>query len=158
MPPVPSKISPGTSALRRGRHSEQNYVYHVTTCTHRRYPYFDSFRSARAVIDQIRREDSVGSTETLAFVVMPDHLHWLVRLNGQRPLSQTVSVVKSFSSRQINQNMCRSGKVWQSGFHDHGIRDEEDLTAVARYIVTNPLRAGLVDQLGDYPHWDAVWV
>jgi putative transposase len=32
------------------------------------------------------------------------------------------------------------------------------MTSIARYIVANPLRAGLVERLGDYPHWDAVWL
>jgi putative transposase len=48
--------------------------------------------------------------------------------------------------------------VWQRGFYDRAIRKEEDLLAVARYIVANPLRAGLVSQLSDYPFWDAVWL
>jgi REP element-mobilizing transposase RayT len=48
--------------------------------------------------------------------------------------------------------------VWQNGFHDHALRQEEDLAEVARYIVANPLRAGLVERLGDYPHWHAIWL
>ena len=35
---------------------------------------------------------------------------------------------------------------------------DEDLVAVARYIVANPVRAGLVKNVRDYPHWDAVWL
>jgi hypothetical protein len=54
---------------------------------------------------------------------------------------------------------CRVGsRLWQDGFHDHGIRREEDLRKVARYIVGNPLRAGLVDNILNYPYWDAVWL
>jgi len=34
----------------------------------------------------------------------------------------------------------------------------EDLMKVARYIVANPLRAGLAGHLADYPHWDAIWL
>ncbi len=43
-------------------------------------------------------------------------------------------------------------------FHDRAMRKEEDLKAAARYIVANPLRAGLVERCGDYPLWDAVWL
>jgi hypothetical protein len=32
------------------------------------------------------------------------------------------------------------------------------MQGIARYIVGNPLQAGLVDRIGDYPHWDAVWL
>jgi hypothetical protein len=38
------------------------------------------------------------------------------------------------------------------------LRREEDVLSVARYIVVNPLRAGLVARVGDYPLWDAVWL
>jgi putative transposase len=48
--------------------------------------------------------------------------------------------------------------VWQRGFHDHALRKEEDIVSVARYIVANPVRDGLVRRIGDYPHWDAVWL
>ena len=34
----------------------------------------------------------------------------------------------------------------------------EDLVGVARYIVANPVRAGLVNRVGEYPYWDAVWL
>jgi hypothetical protein len=46
----------------------------------------------------------------------------------------------------------------EAGFHDHAVRSEEELPALARYIVANPVRAGLVARTGLYPHWDAVWV
>jgi hypothetical protein len=38
------------------------------------------------------------------------------------------------------------------------LRKDEDLQTVARYIVANPLRAGLVEKIGDYPLWDAIWL
>ena len=48
--------------------------------------------------------------------------------------------------------------VWQKGFHDRAVRQEDDLPAIARYVVANPVRAGLVTKTGTYPHWDAIWV
>ena len=149
---------PRSSALRRGRYSALNNVYHVTSCTRNRRPLFERFAVARAVINSIRREDQGGHTQTLAFVVMPDHIHWLVRITGNRSLSKSVNNVKSWSARQVNARRRQSGPVWQKGFYDHGIRAEEDLATAARYIVANPLRSGLVGSLGDYPHWDAVWL
>jgi putative transposase len=60
--------------------------------------------------------------------------------------------MKIFSARRIGR------RIWQTGFHDHALRADEDVVRVARYIVANPLRAGLVSSPGEYPHWDAVWV
>lgn len=48
--------------------------------------------------------------------------------------------------------------TWQRGFFDRAIRREDDLVSIARYIVANPLRAGLVERIGDYAHWDSVWM
>jgi len=66
--------------------------------------------------------------------------------------------VKGSSSVAINRTLHQSGRLWQPGFHDRALRREQDLQPLARYIVANPLRAGLVKRLGDYPLWDAIWV
>jgi len=48
--------------------------------------------------------------------------------------------------------------IWQAGYHDHALRKEEDIRDVARYIVMNPVRAGLVRSVREYPLWDAKWL
>ncbi len=96
--------------------------------------------------------------ENLAFVIMPDHLHWLLALRDGAKLSQVMHALKGYSAFRINQSLQRRGPIWQSGYHDRALRRDEDLLAMARYIVANPLRAGLVQKLGDYPLWDAVWL
>jgi len=48
--------------------------------------------------------------------------------------------------------------VWQRGFHDHAVRREENLRALARYIIANPLRAGLTRSPAEYSFWDCVWL
>ncbi len=94
----------------------------------------------------------------MAFVVMPDHVHWLVQLLDDASLSQVLKTVKSSSAYQINQHLNRRGKFWQNGFHDHALRKEEAVIEAARYIIANPLRAGLVGNVREYSHWDAIWV
>ena len=117
-----------------------------------------SLRCGRAVVQSMLREDRAGHTMTLAFVVMPDHLHWLFQLAGSRSLSRTVNTMKSFAARQVNGLANRRGPVWQRGYYDRAIRRDEDLVTVARYIVTNPLRAGIAKSLRMFPLWYAVWV
>ncbi|MBA1149288.1 transposase [Ectothiorhodospiraceae bacterium WFHF3C12] len=141
--------------LRRGRYSETGRIYLVTTTTHDRYPVFQDIRAGRALVQALKTERRV---DTLCFVVMPDHLHWLIQLNWIEPLERIVGRVKSKSARAVNQLFNHRGRLWQDGFHDRALRREEDLIAVARYVVANPLRAGLVRSVGDYPLWDAVWL
>ena len=144
--------TPHAADLRKGRFSQSGGVYLVTTVTRDRLPMFNCFPSARCVVRALRIEHAAGRAMTLAFVVMPDHLHWLLSLGPTAPLSHVVRTVKSVVAHQLG------GRIWQQGFHDHAVRAEEDLPAIGRYIVNNPVRAGLVSRAGHYSHWDAVWL
>ena len=105
---------------------------------------------------QANRIYLVNSTN-LCWVVMPDHIHLLLQL-GEADLGQVVKKLKAQSARRLNHEIGRAGRFWAPGFHDHALRKEEDLKYVARYIVANPLRAGLVKRVASYPYWNAVWL
>ena len=129
----------------------------ITTVTEGRVPIFEDFSLARTTILVLREQESTKRVSTQAFVLMPDHLHWLFVLNSGT-LSDIVKCFKAHSAMAINQILGRRGSVWQKSFFDHGLRKEEELLPMARYIVANPLRAGLAEHIGDYPHWDAIWL
>ena len=148
----------GSKALRKGRVSIENQVHSVTTVTADREPIFRCFDLGRIVVKEMRGLHAEGYVTSLAYVVMPDHLHWLFQLGTKASLSKLMKRLKGRSAMEIVKSTDRNGSIWQPGFHDHGIRNEEDLKVLARYIVANPLRAGLVEQIGDYPLWDAVWL
>ena len=148
----------GTCRTRVGRYSEPNRIYHVTTTTTQRAPIFARFEHGRTLVNSMRLQEDQGHARSLAFVVMPDHLHWLLQLTGSRSLSTVVNAAKSRSSRCINASIGSRRRLWQKGFHDRAIRRDEDLESIARYIIANPLRAGLVDSVARYPLWDAIWV
>ena len=138
--------------LRKGRMSLPGHIYHITTATDQRLPVFSDLPAARLLISALREAQTREDATTLAFVVMPDHLHWLMQLGSRGSLAQVIGAVKAATAHRIGR------RIWQDGFHDHALRQEEDMTKIARYIVANPLRAHLVERLGDYPHWDAVWL
>jgi len=145
--------------LRRGRFSEPNRIYLITTVTQDRVPLFCNFWLGREVVRAMHHHHASEWVESLAFVVMPDHLHWLVQLEDTVSLSRLMQSFKAYTARRINHFFDTPGtRRWQHGFHDHALRSEEDLVQTARYVVANPLRAGLVKKLGDYPLWDAVWL
>ena len=146
----------GHRALRRGRVSVPGTYYLVTTATFDRQPLFHDFYLGRLVVAAMRRASPQADTK--CFVVMPDHVHWLFRLREGADLSRTVARTKAGAARRIRERAPRIRAVWQRGFHDHAIRDEDTLRSMARYVVTNPLRAGLVERIEEYPVWDAVWV
>lgn len=144
-------------ALRTGRYSEAGRTYLVTSVTACRKPLFNDLHNARKLVSSLKHADEAGWTRTLAFCLMPDHLHWLLELGDAKSLSELMRSIKTYSARTINASVL-TGDVWQEGFHDHAVRAEEDLINLARYVVANPLRAGLVSALGEYPHWDACWL
>ena len=98
------------------------------------------------------------AVDSFAWVVMPDHVHWLFQLGDQLDLSSTIKLFKARSAHRVNRFLHRQGSLWQKAFYDHALRQDEDMRDIARYIVSNPLRAGLVEHIGDYPLWDAVWL
>ena len=146
-------------ALRKGRVSVAGQAYLLTTVACNRQPLFQDFQAGRKVVHAMRYASDNGRAETLAYVVMPDHVHWLLSLGGDLTLSRLVGAMKRHSARRINELNRVAGRcVWQRGFHDHALRGDESVPAVARYIVANPLRSGLVNRIGDYSLWDAVWL
>jgi REP element-mobilizing transposase RayT len=144
-------------ALYRDRYSAPGQLYHVTTCTHARRPLFSDAACARLVIGEMRTLHEDRFVSSLAWVLMPDHLHWLVELGDGNTLSDAVKRFKGRSAALLRPH-CGNDPMWQRGFHDHALRQAEDVQAIARYIVANPVRAGLVRRVGDYPWWDAAWL
>ncbi|MFT5768403.1 MAG: putative transposase [Lysobacterales bacterium] len=140
--------------LRKGRFSLNNGIYLATFATKKREPLFSDFYLARIIVWYLNNSPHA---DTQAYVVMPDHVHWLIQLRSAMTLSQTVRAVKTLCTKSINMKTSRKGTIWETGFHDHGLRNEEALKAIARYVVANPVRANLVKSVRDYPHWDACW-
>jgi len=147
----------GHSALRKGRVSIQGQIYLVTASTHERRPWFADFQCAMLAARSFDKACSGSDAKLVAWVLMPDHAHWLLRL-GDGQLSSTVNVLKSGSGRAVNKLCERSGAVWDNGFHDHALRYDENIKQAARYIIANPVRAKLVTQVGNYPFWNSIWL
>ena len=154
-----NKPPPHSKNLRKGRYSSANQIYLLTTVTEERRPVFVDFAFARQLIHAMRFQETQQRVESLAFVVMPDHLHWLFALRAGYSLATVMHSVKSYSAQKIRAASLLEGeRLWQPGYHDHALRKEEDVVQVARYIIANPLRAGLVKKVADYPLWDAIWL
>lgn len=143
--------TPHSHQLRKGRYSHEKQIYLVTSCTLNREPVFQDFNAALLVSRTFKNLDHRGLTQTYAYVVMPDHIHWLFSLE-QVALGDVISRMKTWTSHQLGK------PIWQKNYYDRALRKGEDIRSISRYIVANPLRANIVDHIGDYPHWDAVWI
>ncbi len=150
----------------RLRHfSQENAVYFITSNVQRREEHFRDFACARLLEGTLWKNVALKNFDLFAYVIMPDHLHMMVRVNTV-PLSEILRSVKTNASREINRYLCGRGGAtpptnattpteqmfqWQEGFHDHMIRDEKDFLYHLEYLKANPVKAGLVEKTEDYP-------
>jgi REP element-mobilizing transposase RayT len=145
----------GYRALRRGRTSIPGQPYLLTTVCAGRRRWFKHADIASVTARQLADAGIWSDARLVCWVLMPDHWHALVVL-GKRPLSTCMQHAKGASSRAVSRQFAIH-PLWQRGFHDHALREDVDLRVAARYVVANPLRAGLVKAIGDYPWWHSAW-
>jgi putative transposase len=150
----------GQHSLRKGRISIPGQCYHVTWSTNARVALFVDAELARVACAALNRVRSECAIELLSWVLMPDHFHAVVRLNEIASLGKTVARTKAAMAGAVNlaTHAERGASIWQVGFYDRAIRREEDLFSVNEYVIANPIRAGLVNDLREYPWWDAYWL
>ncbi len=144
--------------LIKGRVSLKHHFYHVTTCTANRLPFFTNLQCGRLLVNEMQRLHYQQQLNSVTWVVMPDHLHWLFQLTANNSLSTVMKTLKGRSANAINRYNPAIRFAWQRGFYDQGIRHEANLKQVSRYIVANPLRAGLVANVANYALWDSIYL
>ncbi|MEM0967218.1 MAG: transposase [Verrucomicrobiota bacterium] len=77
-------------------------------------------------------------------VLMPDHLHGLFVFPQDASVTKTITAWKSHHAR-------KTGIKWQDGFFENRIRNDTEFDEKSAYILKNPLRAGLVKEVDDWP-------
>ncbi len=107
----------------------------------------------REVIVSTLRHFDGQRYDLLAYAVMPDHVHILVKPLDKHPLSNLVHSWKSYTAYQVQKKHGRYGKIWQEDYFDRIIRNENEFLEKAQYILNNPLK--ISPQIEEYP-W--VWV
>ena len=83
--------------------------------------------------------------KSFSFVIMPNHVHWLMRPMPTWTLSEIMKSVKGNTAFLINKHLGRKGAVWMPDYFDRYIRDSEHFEKAVRYIENNPVNAGLCE-------------
>jgi putative transposase len=131
-------VRPKRENLRSGEGS-----YFVSTQTQGRKPLFRHERWAHLILDTLKHYDGLGYS-LHAYVIMPDHLHLLI--TPVETLEKAVQLFKGGFSFRAKRELEWNGEIWQPGFTDHRIRDEEDWNRHLEYIRRNPFEARLVSE------------
>jgi len=86
-----------------------------------------------------------------AWCVMPNHVHAIVRVFPTYTLAEVLHSWKSYTAKEANRILSTHGTFWQREYYDHLLRDDAEFERAVKYVVENPVKAGLND-------WEWVWV
>jgi putative transposase len=129
--------------------------YFVTINVRERQRLFTTRKLVETCRGQVQSACKANAFQVLTDCYMPDHLHLLLEgLTGGSDLRKCVKDAKQRTSYQAIR--FGVGRLWQPGYHDRIVRQDEDLIAYSDYIMQNPVRAGLVARALDYPYASTV--
>jgi putative transposase len=121
-------------------------TFFITALTLSRRRRFQVDATARLFIDTLQHYRREGSYKLFAFVVMPDHIHLLIKTDD---ISKSMKNIKGGFTRHMK------GRFWQPGFTDHLIQSRTDFETHRDYIHQNPVRARLSETAESYPYSSA---
>jgi putative transposase len=118
--PIQTNASPPHSnALRVHRVTLPNRIYHVTKRLSTELAVLVDLTQAdfgKVIVNSLIHQRDKAGCRLFAFVVMPDHVHWLFALPEGGNLSDRVKVVFNWCALQLNKGIGRGGRVWQDGY------------------------------------------
>lgn len=125
-------------------------LYHVLSRGNERNNIFRDDEDRRTFLDAIGEMAGRFGVDLFAYVLMDNHYHLLLRTN-QANLSKSMQWLGVTYTRRFNNRHCRSGHLFQGRFKSIIVENDVYLMQLSCYIHRNPLRAGMVSRLSDYP-------
>jgi putative transposase len=126
--------------------------YSVTCCVLHRRPVFTGADVVDSVRSHFLEQATTFACAIPAYCFMPDHVHLLIEATTEN------ADVPSFVARAKQKSgfdfaARRKHRLWQKGYYERVLRDDEPTTEGIRYIIANPVRAGLVVEPSEYLFW-----
>jgi putative transposase len=127
-------------------------IYFVTTCTFRRRAILASKEVAGILIDEWQSAQDRHGWTIGRYVIMPDHVHFFCSAElDAKSLPVFMQAWKQWTSKRMARELSFSGNLWQEQFFDHVLRSTESYSQKWDYVRENPIRAGLVTKIEDWP-------
>jgi putative transposase len=130
-------------------------TYFFTVVTANRWPCFDNADNVRLLGDALQCTRSSHPFDSLAIVVMPDHLHCLWKLMpDDADFSLRWQLVKKRFTANLSAASPHTSRrtIWQPRFWEHLIRDAEDFGRHLDYLHYNPVKHGLAATPSAWPY------
>jgi len=146
---APASVTPRRKRIRldAAEYRAEGRVFLVTICTVDRRPWFSLHPPLADIATATIVAIADARWSTLhAWCVMPDHVHLLMED------ADVVGYVRVFKGSLTTRARCIDShrRLWQRSFHDHAPRSRESLFETARYVLGNPVRAGIVAKAAEY--------
>ncbi|HEY9125631.1 MAG TPA: transposase [Acidobacteriaceae bacterium] len=126
-------------------------TFFVTTKTSMGRRILQSERNAGLLIDVLRSLVAEHQFKLLDFVIMPDHFHALILVHEEMTIEKAMQLIKGRFSRRLKLEAGYLGEVWQRGFTEVQVLNNESLKKHQQYISENPVKAHLSESPGQYP-------
>jgi REP element-mobilizing transposase RayT len=106
-----------------------------------------------SIVEETLRSGDPHDYRLIAWVIMPNHVHVIIRRTSRSSLPEIVRGWKGSSARAINLLLNRTGALWFRDYYDRDIsvEDEDALTRAVGYVDMNPVKAGLCRFPEDWP-------
>jgi putative transposase len=127
-------------------------TFFATTKAHMGQRLLQSERNAELLIEVMRSCVAEKRFQLHDFVVMPDHMHLLVTVDGAMSIEKAMQLIKGRFSYRLKKESGYLGEVWQRGFSEARADQAEVFASYRKYIAENPVRAGLVERPEQYPY------
>jgi putative transposase len=148
-------------------------LYFVTSTVVEWIPIFTSEKYYNILINTIKYYQLNNNLEVLAYVILPEHFHLIIRCEN---LVKTIQLIKMYSAKQIINELKMDNnigvleklhlykksykinsdyQIWQEGFHPQEIIDEKMYEQKVNYIHYNPVKRGLVSEITDWKYSSA---
>ena len=132
-----------------------NSIVFITSVTNKRIKIFENNENINLLWDTLKNEKEIVPFDLIAYVILPDHFHWLLEFSEK--FFDFSKVLKSFKwNFSLNFKKMYDLKspitLWPRRFWDHVIRDQNDLKIHLDYIHWNPVKHGLVEQPEKWGH------
>ena len=136
---------------RLNRPTEAGLIYHAINRGNNRADVFTDDDDRIAFLDALQRTKQRYPFHLLGYCLMTNHFHLLLRPEPRQSVSRILQSITVAHTSRFHQRHASVGHVWQGRFKSPVVQDDANLLIVLRYIEANPLRAGIVADLADYP-------
>jgi putative transposase len=127
------------------------YRYFITIRSHSFERHFVCNEVVTKVIEILKNTSDQEGFSVWAYCFMPDHVHLLVE--GGNDNADLKHFVVLFKQKTAYWSKSTYGmKLWAPNYYEHVLRNDEATMTVARYIIQNPVRKGIVDDCSSYPY------